>query len=401
MSGAVRAIGAGGALRFVPLDEFVAVNEPGADPIVGDAGSVLIPEAGDVMIFGDGGAGKTTLEVDLAFHLAAGDDWCGLHVPKPVRVGIVENEGPRPLFREKLRRKLDTWQGGSVDGRLHVLDHPWATFTFVDEQHRAWLASTVTLLELAIVFLGPLTRVGMNEAGTLQETRDFAALLADVRARTPIPVTFSLTHHENKAGEVSGAWEGAGDTLLHVTGLGHGRTKLHVRKARWSSDWHGKTLNLTWAEGESFSVDDQPDRDDNTTADAIRAVVRANGGCSWNTVEKAGGVGYIAHARRVRDRLLQAGDLIDANAEKATRVMALWDADDPLRPVRLDADAPFDAPEAGGGNSRAASSASVHKEDALVDADASPTSPTNSNGRPRPTTLEELDAILANTGGTP
>src|SRR5207248_6215569 len=104
------------------------------------------PEGGDVMIYGDGGAGKTTLSIDLAFHLAAGDDWCGIAVPHKVRVGIVENEGPRALFRQKLRRKRESWAGSPLGDRLHVLDHPWSRFTFADETHREWLAREVFTL---------------------------------------------------------------------------------------------------------------------------------------------------------------------------------------------------------------------------------------------------------------
>ena len=43
----------------------------------------MLPEDGDVMIYGDGGASKTTLTIDLGCHLAAGDDWLGIPVPKP------------------------------------------------------------------------------------------------------------------------------------------------------------------------------------------------------------------------------------------------------------------------------------------------------------------------------
>ena len=50
----------------------------------GTPGRSLIPEGGDVMIYGDGGASKTTLGIDLACHLAAGDDWLGIAVPRPV-----------------------------------------------------------------------------------------------------------------------------------------------------------------------------------------------------------------------------------------------------------------------------------------------------------------------------
>ena len=87
-------------LQAVPLDVFADVNEPGADPLVGEGDDALIPEDGDVMVYGDGGAGKTTLCIDLACHLAAGDDWLGMPVARPVRVLLVENEGPRPLFRQ-------------------------------------------------------------------------------------------------------------------------------------------------------------------------------------------------------------------------------------------------------------------------------------------------------------
>jgi hypothetical protein len=331
--------------RFVTIDEFVEVHEAGADALLGDGDEVLIAEDSDGMLYGDGGAGKTTLEVDLAFALAAGHDWCGIPVPRPVRVAIIENEGPRSLFRQKLRRKRDGWAGSPIGDRLFVLEQPWATFTFENENHRAWLAETVARLELDIVFVGPVTHVGMNEAGTLQETRDFAAFLADVRRQAARLVTFILVHHENKGGQVSGAWEGAVDTLLHVQGQGHGRTRLVVQKARWASNWHGKSLNLRWADGESFTVDDTQ-QDDNVIADAIIAAARANGGCSWNVIEKAVG-GNAARARSVRDELLAGGRLINDNPE-TSRTMALWDTDDPLRPARLDADAPLDAHGGGG-----------------------------------------------------
>ena len=70
-----------------------------------------------------------------------------------------------------------------------------------------------------------------------------------------------LIHHENKGGTVSGAWEGAGDTLLHATVHGRGKTKLHFQKTRWSSKWHKETLDLDWTEGEGFEATEEADRD--------------------------------------------------------------------------------------------------------------------------------------------
>ena len=48
-------------LRVVTLDEFVAVEEQGADAVLGTRDNALISDGGDAMVYGDGGVGKTTL----------------------------------------------------------------------------------------------------------------------------------------------------------------------------------------------------------------------------------------------------------------------------------------------------------------------------------------------------
>ena len=128
---------------IVPLAEFIAVDEPGAEPLLGKPDAILIPENGDVMFYGDGGAGKTTLAIDLGFHLAAGDTWLGIPVPHPVRVLLIENEGPRPLLRQKLKRKREAWNGGDLGDRVDVFERPWREFTFASEQWREELALKV------------------------------------------------------------------------------------------------------------------------------------------------------------------------------------------------------------------------------------------------------------------
>ena len=371
--------------RVVGLEEFVAVEEPGAEPLVGSDGDVVIPEDGDVMFYGDGGAGKTTLAIDLTCHLAAGDDWLGIPIGHPARVLLIENEGPRPLFRAKLRRKLEAWQGSSLDDRVQVLEQPWGKFSFADEAWRELIAATVRQNEIDVVIVGPLSRSGMNEAGTLQEVREFMELVAMLREQTARRLAVVLIHHENKGGQVSGAWEGAGDTLFHVQAQGHGSVRLHVQKARWAPGWHKKTLQLTWAAGEGFEVSDAPDRDDNTLADAIRAAVRANPGASWNVIEKEA-KGNATRLRQLRDRLLAAGHLIDAG--KGNK-MELWDVDDPAKPMlpeqlRPGSDAVGTHPASNPGDEGAGAGASgrpVPYGDARTDAPASsPASLTEEDG---------------------
>ena len=147
----------------------------------------------------------------------------------------------------------------------------------------------------------------MNDAGTLQEVRAFIALCDDVRRRCGRAVTFILIHHENKGGKVSGAWEGAGDTLLHVTGMGNGRTRIHVQKARWATNWHARTLELRWTDGEGFEVDEKPELSDDDIAERIVAVIGENPGTGWRKVEDAITGVRNDRKRTIRDRLLSDG----------------------------------------------------------------------------------------------
>src|SRR5206468_3526077 len=100
--------------EYVTLEEFVAVDEPGAEPLAtGSDGGSIIPAGGLVVAYGNGGAGKTTALIDAAMHFCAGSSWLGLVTPaRPLRVVWIENEGPRPEFRKKLGVKLAAWEGG-------------------------------------------------------------------------------------------------------------------------------------------------------------------------------------------------------------------------------------------------------------------------------------------------
>ena len=300
-------------LRFhvVTLEEFAAVDEPGAEALLGLKDSAVIPAGGNVMFYGVGGAGKTTIVIDLGCHLAAGDDWLGIQVARPLRVLLVENEGPRPFFRRKLDRKREAWRGSPLDGRVQVLDEPWAELNLDNLEHRDAFASALRDAKIDVVVIGPLNKIGMNDAGTIQETRDFAKLLDDVRERAGTPVVFAVIHHENRAGHVSGVWEPHVETLIHVQPQGHGRTRLHFEKTRWSSEHHKTSLQLLWADGEGFTVDDAPALDDERIAELLLEKIRANPGKGWSAIR--GEVRGTGNDRRdaIRDGLFAAGAIVN------------------------------------------------------------------------------------------
>jgi hypothetical protein len=316
-------------LEFEDVATFADENEEGAAPLLGDDDEILIAEDADVMSYGDGGAGKTTLMNDLALHLAAGDAWLGVPAGRACGVGIVENEGPRPLFRKKLRRKIRGWTGSDIGGRLLMLKDPWGGVALDKEQVRVALAAAIAEHELDVVFIGPVTRSGMNDAGTLQQVVEYTKLLADVRIRSGRRVTFVLVHHENRAGQVSGAWEGAVDTLFHVQAQGHGQTRLFIQKARWGGAYHKQKLQLVWTEGGGFDVTDEEERDDNAVADEILEFVLNHGGTGWNKVDQAV-AGKGDRLRTIRDGLLDGGRLVNRGSDAR---MKLWHLDDPALPV--------------------------------------------------------------------
>jgi hypothetical protein len=237
------------------LEEFIAVDEPAAGALLGTDENALIPEGGEAMIYGNGGAGKTTLAIDLACHLGAGCPWLGIQVPRARNVLLIENEGPRSQLRKKLRRKRDAWDGELGD-HVRVYEQPWGKFTLADPSWLQELAQQIIACAIDVLIAGPLARIGMDEAGTLQQVRDFVELVVDLRERCGRALTVVLIHHENKAGEVSGAWEGFGDTLLHVKAAGNGHTIVFVQKARWSSAHSQTTMKLAWTEGEGFALED-------------------------------------------------------------------------------------------------------------------------------------------------
>jgi len=319
--------------RLTPVGEFAAAIEEGAEALVtGPDGGTAIPADGNVLIWGPPGATKTSLTVDQAVAFAPGKPWLDLLQPtRPLRIALIENEGPRQEFRAKLARKL---AHASLDlgDQIVVLEEPWGRFTFADPDHRAKLAEGVTAHRTDLLIVGPLIAVGAIGGGTPAEVHEFETYLTNLRALLDHPVAVELIHHSNKAGDVSGAWDRVPDTEVHVTAHGHGHTHLHWKKARWCSALHDTTTQLVWTAGDSYEVteDKATDLSDAEIAERIVAYIGAHPGTSWTPVEKnISGVGntevpvirdQLLHDRRIVNVVSEHGQdaLLDAVRERQT-----------------------------------------------------------------------------------
>ena len=97
--------------EFSTLADFLEHPFPKAEPLLGEPGRILLARGSLFMVYGADGSAKSTWTIDGLAHLAAGVDWLGVPVPRPVRICIIENEGPPSLFQQKLAAKIATWEG--------------------------------------------------------------------------------------------------------------------------------------------------------------------------------------------------------------------------------------------------------------------------------------------------
>jgi hypothetical protein len=309
-----------------PVEQFASVREASATPLLGTETDTLIAAGSTLMKYGEGGSGKTTAELDLAFHMAAGIAWLGQPVPERVRGLILEGEGPRGKLRTKLAAKLAAWTGPNIDGWLHVIESPWATLSLADAEDRTGIAAAIVETEADVLYAGPVAALGLEGGGTPAEVRQFVAHLEHIRALVGRPVAFVLIAHTNKGGQVSGAWEGATDTLAHLIATGNGQTRLHWKKCRWAAGLHGTTWHLHWRAGETFELEDKPIVSVDTIEAELLAAVTENPGASWaKTRDRI--TGNDKDKAKVRDRLLADSAIVNVPARQGQ--FNLYLADDP------------------------------------------------------------------------
>lgn len=293
-------------VRIVSLETFISEPEDSAEALLGSQRETILPADGTVLMYGDGGAGKTTLTLDAVCSLGAGETWLELEVDRAIRSLVIENEGPRGKLKQVLEEKIASYDG-ALAGAIHVLDEPWSKFTLRDAFHRAAVADYVLAENLDVVVLGPLATVGMVGGGTPDEISVFEGLVRDLRSLVGRPLALWIIHHENKSGDVSGAWERVPDTLIHVQAVGNGHTRLVFRKARWSSERHGTTLNLLWSGNRSFDVAHEVARD--LYAETLSAFREAD---EWRTAHEVARLVKTrpSEAKSVLAELTRRGDLM-------------------------------------------------------------------------------------------
>lgn len=278
-------------VRILRLREFLAEPFPPATSLAGvpREGTNLLPKHGWCMPWGPAGSGKTSILVDLLFHLAQGVNWIGYPINQALRIVVIVNEGIPGGFQDKLREKAELWDTDAPLDNIHVYTSPWGAFNFRHDHHFSHLQAYCRDLQADLVAADPLHTIGTTGAGTPDDTEKFKHLLRNFGIWEWIALL--TPHHSNKAGMVSGDWTRQPDTVIHLEKDGRRpATKFTLEKARPADpdelgvpqllEWDTTTKGYTRKALETVKVPDEE------LLERIYTIVTDNPGISLSVLQQ-------------------------------------------------------------------------------------------------------------------
>lgn len=250
-----------GAIVILPAGTFLALDEASLEPLMGTESQAVLTAGGLLILGGEAGTAKTTLTLDVIAHIGSGTPWQGIPQQRAIRIAMIENEGPRGKFKEKLQEKVDAWDGPDFLSNLYVFTAPWGRFTLADEAFRQNLYEFTQKHAIDLVVADPLGSLGVEGVGAPDETRRFIAILKGMGLFDPaMPCAYWFPHHYSKQhvggsviSQLSGDWGGHADTVVGIKNEGKSKSIMTWAKVRWSDELHGETWTLEWAAGGSYT----------------------------------------------------------------------------------------------------------------------------------------------------
>lgn len=154
----------------------------------------LLVKSDRAVLYGAFGSFKSWLLLDIAIHLAAGCDWLGFPVARPLRVLYIDEEMNERTLRRRLKR-LGMGTGiESTEGRLRTMSRQGI---FFDESGANKLLTIVKSASLApdVIIVEALRRVLV---GSENKAEDIAQFWRNVEPLQRAGITVVISHHFKK-----------------------------------------------------------------------------------------------------------------------------------------------------------------------------------------------------------
>jgi hypothetical protein len=211
---------------------------------------------------------------------------------------VVQNEGPREAFRQKLEAAATHWSHATEAVRIWDEPASWGSVKVSVPDARERLRRVLELHDVDIVIVDTLTRYGVRGNGTPEETREFIEWLGETglgRDRG-----FLLLHHPITRPDASlelieriaGAWSPHADAVFYLEKLADKRARLSSPKLRRAREDRPAVLLAFDPETAGFEyIGEQAD----VERDYLAEIVALLGDGKWRTVReiaaKNGGIG--------------------------------------------------------------------------------------------------------------